>query len=145
VFDLYAMVERAVRRSQGPDGTIVLRYDAKTQWLSGRESDLETAVLNLLDNALRFSPPGASVELEVSDAPKNRIEISVTDHGPGITQEQMPHVFERFYTTDRDRDGTGLGLAIVKSVAVAHGGNVTVSSTPGSGARFVLSLPAPAT
>jgi two-component system sensor histidine kinase ChvG len=142
VFDLYAMVERAVRRSQGPDGDVVLRYAAKSQWLSGRESDLETAVLNLLDNALRFSPPGASVELEVSDEPKNRVEIRVSDQGPGITAEQMPHVFERFYTTDRDRDGTGLGLAIVKSVAIAHGGSVTVTSTPGSGARFVISLPA---
>ena len=140
-FDLHAMLERAVRRSQGPDGNIVFRYRASSQWFSGRESDLETAVLNLLDNALRFSPPGANVELEANDETKGRIEINVTDRGPGITPEQMPHVFERFYTTDRDRDGTGLGLAIVKSVAVAHGGSVSVDSTPGKGARFSLSLP----
>ena len=141
VFDLYAMLERAVRRSQGPDGNLVFRYGASSQWFSGRESDLETAVLNLLDNALRFAPPGTSVELDVSDEGKSRIEIRVTDHGAGITEEQMPHVFERFYTTDRDRDGTGLGLAIVKSVAVAHGGSISVDSTPGEGARFTLSLP----
>lgn len=141
IFDLRAMVERAVHRSQGPDGNIVLHYRASRQWFSGREADLETAVLNLLDNALRFSPPGESVELEVSDTPKGRLEIRVSDRGPGITEEQMPHVFERFYTTDRDRDGTGLGLAIVKSVAVAHGGNVSVTSAPGAGARFVIALP----
>jgi signal transduction histidine kinase len=65
----------------------------------------------------------------------------VTDNGPGILPEQLPHIFERFYTTDRDREGTGLGLAIVKSVAVAHGGCVQVTSAPGAGARFVISLP----
>jgi two-component system sensor histidine kinase ChvG len=141
VFDLYALVERAVRRSQGPDGTIVLEYTASTQWFTGRESDLETALLNLLDNALRFSPPGGKVELSVADAPGSRLEIAVSDHGPGISPEQLPHIFERFYTTDRDREGTGLGLAIVKSVAVAHGGKVDVASAPGAGARFVISLP----
>ncbi len=140
-FDLHALVERALRRSQGPDGSIVLEYTASTRWFTGRESDLETALLNLLDNALRFSPAGGRVELAVADAPGSRLEIRVTDDGPGILPEQLPHIFERFYTTDRDRDGTGLGLAIVKSVAIAHGGSVEVTSTPGAGARFVISLP----
>ena len=70
-----------MRRSQGPDGTIMLEYTASTQWFTGRESDLETALLNLLDNALRFSPPGGKVELSVADAPGSRLEIAVSDHG----------------------------------------------------------------
>jgi two-component system, OmpR family, sensor histidine kinase ChvG len=81
-----------------------------------RESDLETALLNLLDNAQRFSPDGQAVSLVVSGPGEDgMVVLRVTDLGPGILAEHVPRVFDRFFTTDAERDGTGLGLAIVKS------------------------------
>jgi len=106
-----------------------------------RESDLETALLNLLDNAQRFSPDGKAVSLVVSGpGDDGMLRLRVTDLGPGILAEHAPRVFDRFFTTDAERDGTGLGLAIVKSVASAHGGQVSFESQPGR-TCFELRLP----
>jgi two-component system sensor histidine kinase MprB len=101
---------------------------------------VERAVLNLLDNAVKYSPPGAPIEVTVRDG-----EVVVEDHGPGIAEEDMPRVFDRFYraAAARAKPGSGLGLAIVREAAEAHGGRATVESSPG-GARFRLSLPATA-
>jgi two-component system sensor histidine kinase ChvG len=105
-------------------------------------TDLETALLNQLDNALRFSPPGVAVEMAVRGERGARfVEIAVTDRGPGIPPEHLPRIFDRFYTTDAERDGTGLGLAIAKSVALSHGGSVAAEAPPEGGARFVVRLP----
>jgi two-component system sensor histidine kinase ChvG len=143
VVDLRALCERAIQRCQTPDGAAVLSYVSSVHLVRAREGDLETALLNLLDNALRFSPPGVPVELAVhGDRAARFLEISVTDRGPGIPPEHLPRVFERFYTTDRERDGTGLGLAIVKSVALSHGGTAVVQCPTEGGARFVIRLPA---
>ena len=99
---------------------------------------MERAVSNLLDNAVKYSPPGAPIEVTVRDG-----EVVVADHGPGIAEEDMPRIFDRFYraATARSKPGAGLGLAIVREAAEAHGGRATVESSPG-GARFRLSLPA---
>jgi two-component system sensor histidine kinase ChvG len=140
--DLAALCRRAIDRSRTPDGDITLSYSASVHLVRARESDLETALLNLLDNAVRFSPSGVPVEMAVRGgrgAPF--VEISVTDHGPGIAPEQLPRIFERFYTTDAERDGTGLGLAIVRAVVVAHGGSVDVTTPEGGGASFLVRLP----
>jgi two-component system sensor histidine kinase ChvG len=140
--DLAALCRRAIDRSRTPDGEIVLSYTATVHLVRAREGDLETALLNLLDNAQRFSPAGVPVELSVRGqrgAPA--VEISVTDRGPGILPEHLPRIFERFYTTDAERDGTGLGLAIVRSVAMAHGGSVEVAKPEGGGATFLVRLP----
>jgi two-component system, OmpR family, phosphate regulon sensor histidine kinase PhoR len=106
---------------------------------------LERAVVNLIDNALKFSDPDSSVEIAAVEA-NEEIEIFVADHGSGIERQHLPRLFERFYRVDtsrsRDEGGTGLGLAIVKHVAQLHGGRVTVESTPGVGSTFRIFLPA---
>jgi len=101
---------------------------------------VERAVLNLLDNAVKYSPAGAPIEVSVRDG-----EVVVEDHGPGIAEEDLPRVFDRFYRAAgaRAKPGSGLGLAIVREAAEAHGGRATVESSAG-GARFRLSLPATA-
>ncbi len=98
---------------------------------------LERAVSNLLDNAVKYSPDGAPIEVSVRGG-----EVIVADHGPGIADEDLPRVFDRFYraATARSKPGAGLGLAIVREAAEAHGGRATAESSP-SGARFRLVLP----
>lgn len=103
----------------------------------GRSADLRRAVMNLVENAQRFSP---SVALSI-ERKRDLARILVDDHGPGIPEDERERVFERFYTTDGDRQGTGLGLAIVRAVAEAHGGAAYVVERPGGGARFVLEVP----
>jgi two-component system, OmpR family, sensor histidine kinase MprB len=99
---------------------------------------LERAVLNLLDNAVKYSPTGAPIEVSVREG-----EVVVADHGPGVADEDLPRVFDRFYraAAARSKPGAGLGLAIVREAAEAHGGTASVQSSPG-GARFSLTLPA---
>ena len=141
--DLEALLRRAVDRSQGPDGTVVLDYASSMPAIHARPADLETALLNLLDNALKFSPPGVPVSVRVDGrAGEPFLTISVEDRGSGIPEPHLTRIFERFFTTDADRSGTGLGLAIVKSVVEALGGSVEVRSAVGKGTRFTLRLPA---
>jgi two-component system sensor histidine kinase ChvG len=84
---------------------------------------VKSALLNLLDNALRFSPPGAPVTVRVGGRPgEGFVTIDVADRGPGSPEPGLPRIFERFFTTDADRSGTGLRLAIVMSVAESLGG-----------------------
>ena len=105
---------------------------------------LEQAVVNLVDNAIKYSPAGGSVQVgcEVTD---DELAISVRDQGPGIAREHLPRLFERFYRVDkarsRDLGGTGLGLAIVKHITQAHGGRVSVESVLGEGSTFRIHLP----
>jgi two-component system, OmpR family, sensor histidine kinase ChvG len=140
--ELPTLLERAIERSQGPDQTIELSYESPVTLLSVRETDVETALLNLLDNALRFSPDGAPVRVVVKGDPDGReLGISVVDRGPGVPEAHRARVFDRFFTTESDREGTGLGLAIVSSVAHAHGGSVEVDETSGGGATFTMRLP----
>ncbi len=139
---LEELVRRVVRRSQGPGGNLVVDYRARVALIQARAVDLETALANLLDNALRFSPEGSAVTIRVDeDSPGRTVSIHVIDRGAGIQAAHQPHLFERFFTTDADGEGSGLGLAIVKSVADAHGGSVTVRSETGQGSEFVLTLP----
>jgi two-component system, OmpR family, sensor histidine kinase MprB len=99
---------------------------------------LERAVGNLLDNAVKYSPAGAPIEVSVRDG-----EVVVADQGPGVADEDLPRIFDRFYRSAaaRSKPGAGLGLAIVREAATAHGGTATVESTS-RGARFRLTLPA---
>jgi two-component system sensor histidine kinase MprB len=99
---------------------------------------VERAVGNLLDNAVKYSPPGAPIEVSVRDG-----EVVVADHGPGIAEEDLPRIFDRFYRAAgaRSKPGAGLGLAIVREAAEAHGGKASAESSA-SGARFRLMLPA---
>ncbi len=106
--------------------------------VAGSRDAIGGALLNLLENALQWTPAGGSVELRSSLAGAD-VSLSVADSGPGIAPEAAERLFEPFYTTRQE--GTGLGLAIVRSVAEAHGGSVSVESAPGCGARFALRLP----
>jgi PAS domain S-box-containing protein len=105
------------------------------------------ALVNLLVNAERYSPVGGVVRVAAARVRPGRIEIAVADHGAGIPEEHLPHVFERFYQVRDDRSANhrggalGLGLAIVKSIVEAHGGTVRVRSRLGRGTTFTLSLP----
>jgi two-component system phosphate regulon sensor histidine kinase PhoR len=105
---------------------------------------LEQAVINLLDNAIKYSDEGGPVEISASRH-ADEITIEVRDEGCGIDREDIPRLFERFYRVDKARSrklgGTGLGLAIVKHIMQAHGGSVIVASTPGEGSTFTLHLP----
>jgi two-component system sensor histidine kinase SenX3 len=103
-----------------------------------------SALVNLLENAVKYSDPGAPVEVAVT-LQGGRVHITVRDHGIGIPKRDLERIFERFYRVDRARSrqtgGTGLGLAIVRHVAQAHGGEVSVESVEGEGSMFVLHLP----
>jgi two-component system sensor histidine kinase SenX3 len=111
----------------------------------GDEDLLVTALRNLLENAVAYSPDKTRVVITTRTASSWMAEISVTDQGIGIPERDRERIFERFYRVDPARSratgGTGLGLAIVKHVTAAHGGNVTVWSSEGSGSTFTLRLP----
>lgn len=125
--------------------------------VAGDRRDLVSAVANLVDNAVKYSEPGATVAVTVastgSEAPADptvpadrKVIVSVSDTGVGIPSRDMERIFERFYRVDRARaratGGTGLGLSIVRHVAVNHGGTVRVTSAEGVGSTFELELPA---
>lgn len=109
---------------------------------------IQQALVNLLDNAIKFSPPGSGIETILScDARSWR--LAVRDHGPGIPPREQKKIFERFYRPGnelrRETQGTGIGLSLVKAIAEAHGGKVELESRPGSGSTFTLLIPIDAT
>ena len=105
---------------------------------------IEQALINLIDNAVKYSDEKGAIEISAA-AGEKAIDISVADHGMGIASEHLPRLFERFYRVDKARSrkmgGTGLGLSIVKHIMRAHGGTVSVESTLGEGSTFTLHLP----
>jgi len=108
-------------------------------------SRLHRALLNLLDNAVRFSPDGGTVQVRLRSGPSWCL-LSVRDQGPGLSEDDLDHLFERFYRGDRararsPRGGSGLGLAIVQQIAHAHGGRVQAANHPEGGALLELLLP----
>lgn len=139
-FDLAAMVGRVVDRTHAEDQPVDVTWHTPLRRWTGRVEDLERALLNLVENGLRFSEPGVAVEIHVRQVPEKRLAIEVRDRGPGVPDAHRRKVFERFFTTDADRHGTGLGLAIVKSVAEAHGGKIELESPAGGGALFRMTL-----
>lgn len=126
----------AVAGRHHPDVAFVLH--AEPVVVDGAPDRLGRAVGNLLQNAAKHSPRGAQVRVAVDPS-----GVTVRDAGPGITDEDLPHLFDRFYrgATSRSLPGTGLGLAIVRQVAEAHHGTVQAANDPDGGARFTLSLP----
>ena len=113
--------------------------------VAGDSTQLEQLLRNLIDNALKYGGADSPVEVGVSAPRANTIELTVTDHGPGIAPEHLPHLTRRFYRTDPGRSrasgGTGLGLAIVKHIVERHRGKLDITSTLGEGTRVTISLP----
>ncbi|WP_433268099.1 sensor histidine kinase [Actinosynnema sp. CS-041913] len=142
--DLVEVVERALDRARRRAPADV-KFDVRLQpWsLLGDSSALERAVLNLLDNAVKFSPSGGVVRLELKQLGDGSVVLEVADAGPGIADADLPHVFERFYRSSEARTlpGSGLGLAIVKQAAERHGGAAYAGRAPEGGALFALRLP----
>jgi two-component system phosphate regulon sensor histidine kinase PhoR len=126
-------------------GVEILRdLPRETLRFRGDRRQLEQAVVNLLDNAVKYTDPGGQITLCIRHG-ENENHLIVSDTGVGIPQEHLPRIFERFYRVDRARSrelgGTGLGLAIVKHITQAHGGRVEVDSFPGQGSTFRIILP----
>ena len=113
-------------------------HDAGEARLSGSREALTGALVNLLENAMQWSPTDACVSLQ-SEIIGDEVFLRVRDTGPGIEAATLERMFDPFFTTRAD--GTGLGLAIVRGVAQAHGGEIIVQSTVGNGAMFALRLP----
>jgi two-component system sensor histidine kinase MprB len=132
------LVREAVARARRHAPTARLQVSSEPCVVLGSRAALARAIGNLLDNAVKWSPPDEPVEVGVHDG-----EVTVRDHGPGIPDEDLPHVFDRFYRAPAARGlpGSGLGLAIVKHVADGHGGSACAQAAPGGGALLRLSLP----
>jgi heavy metal sensor kinase len=110
--------------------------------VAGDRDRLKQTLVNLVDNAIKYTPTGGTVSVDVAVA-ADKACITVSDNGIGITPEHQAHIFDRFYraSPDRGEEGAGLGLAIVRSICHAHGGTVAVTSTPGTGSTFQVELP----
>lgn len=136
--ELAAVVGQAVARVRRRTTTVTVEARTQPWWLLGDAAALERAITNLLDNAVKWSPPGGVVTVELIEG-----TVVVTDQGEGIGTDDLPHVFDRFYrsTASRTMPGSGLGLSIVKAVAERHGGQVRAGNAPDGGAAFWFSVP----
>jgi len=136
------VVAESVRRAERNFPAI--RFDARLEpaLIEGMPDRLSRVVNNLLDNAARHSPPGGHVEVELRPV-GGQARLSVRDHGPGVAEADLPHVFDRFYrgASSRGRQGSGLGLSIVRQVVEQHGGSVAAQNAADGGALFTIHLP----
>jgi heavy metal sensor kinase len=150
--DLAELVERSVQMFQGVADVTGVRLtlvpaNGETR-VRGQTSRLRQVVNNLIDNAIKFTPPGGHVTVRLGASHSNgRVLLSVADTGEGIAPADLPHIFERFYRADRSRRrtdgprGTGLGLSICEAIVQSHGGELTVHSELARGSTFTVSLP----
>jgi two-component system sensor histidine kinase MprB len=127
----------AVERARRNRPEVTFTTELEESLVQGVPETIDRAVANLLDNAAKWSPPGGEVEVKVRDA-----AVSVRDHGPGIDEDDLPYVFDRFYRAPsaRGMPGSGLGLAIVRQVAESHRGDVVAERVEGGGTRMTLRL-----
>ncbi len=136
-----------VRDRHGPTAAaagVTLVCEESSAAVDADPGRLEQALSNLVNNAIRFTPPGGEVRLSAHALPTG-IRFEVADTGPGIAAGDQARVFDRFYKQDasRSRSGTGLGLSIVRAIAEAHGGQAALHSRPGEGSRFSVTIPGP--
>jgi heavy metal sensor kinase len=146
-FDLAALVATTADQMSllAEDKHITVVCDSSERvMIEGDQARLKQVVVNLLDNAIKYTPNGGRIKLKIAQEEGNAV-LDVADDGIGIPPEALPHVFKRFFRVDgsrsRDQGGAGLGLSIVKSICDAHGARVEVSSTPGQGSRFRIRQP----
>lgn len=123
---------------------IKIEYEKKDIQISCDKDKITQALVNILSNAIRYSNEGSTIVIE-EKLKDDKLSISIEDQGLGISAEDLPYVFERFYRADKSRTratgGTGIGLTIVKSIVTSHGGEVKVESELGKGSRFTIILP----
>ncbi len=142
---LLAQVESEAKVLSAGRHTLVVPQNLESQ-LAGAQNELLSAITNLVNNAVRYTPEGGRIEVTWKVLSDGAGELAVTDTGPGIAREHLPRLTERFYRVDgsrsRDTGGTGLGLSIVKHVAQRHGGELDIRSEVGKGSTFRLVFPA---
>ncbi|MBZ5738014.1 sensor histidine kinase [Nocardioides mangrovi] len=136
--DLPEVLDRAVARVRRRATGIAIEVETEPWYVVGESAGLERAITNLLDNAAKWSPSGGTIHVRLAEG-----VLSVDDEGPGIAEEDRPHVFDRFYRARESRSmpGSGLGLSIVRQAVERHAGSVHVDESPYGGARLVMSLP----
>ncbi len=142
--DLAALVRGAARDAErlATNPVSLAVTTPETAWAEVDAMQIRQVLDILLDNALKYTPEGGTVEVRVSRSP-GMATIRVTDSGPGIPEDQLPYIFDRFYRADPSRStpGTGLGLAIAKQIVARHAGSLTAENAPAGGASFTLRLP----
>ena len=138
VLDLAEVVDRAVERVRRRASSLEFDVNTEPWWVTGESGPLERAVTNLLDNAAKWSPPLGTVRVNL-----HKGTLLVEDQGHGIAEQDLPHVFDRFYRSPEARTmpGSGLGLSIVRQVAERHGGTVQAGRSRDGGAAFWMSIP----
>ncbi len=146
--DYPALIHRVITRlePQAAERQVEIQFtlDGTCPQLSLDAQRIEQILHNLLDNALRYTPAGGTIDM-LCVVSNNQCELTVRDSGAGIPSEDLKHIFERFYRADKSRSrvdgGTGLGLSIARKIAQAHDGDLNASNHPDGGAQFTLTLP----
>ena len=145
-FDLSALIGRVTTNFEGQylEKGVRLAFQHHEEMIEGDSDKLSQVAINLLSNALKYTGEGGVVTVQLTGE-EDCIKLSVRDTGTGIPPEDLPHIFERFYRTDKSRNrltgGAGIGLTITKAIVEAHGGSIAAVSTPGEGSRFTVTLP----
>jgi two-component system OmpR family sensor kinase len=146
--DMATIIDNAVGKMtpQARQAQINLKFKLATiPQIIGDADRLSQVITNLIDNALKYTPAGGTVTVRADQVDGN-IEVAISDTGAGISPEDLPHIFDRFFQTDKSRrggsgHGVGLGLAIAREIVIAHNGSIEVVSSPGSGSTFVVKIP----
>jgi signal transduction histidine kinase len=149
--DMLRLVDRVVSRlapQAEAEGLLLQVQKSTEEGVAWADPDrVEQVLVNLLDNAIKYSLPGGAIVVEVGDRPPDRVQVQVRDEGIGIPAEELDRIGERFYRADKARSraegGSGLGLAIARALVQAHGGNLRLDSREGSGTVVIFTLPAP--
>jgi len=140
------VIQKAIelfRLSAAEKGVHVVSEVPESAVVSGDLHSLQRMIVNLLENAVKYTQSGGTVTVSINSREKDHMVITVKDTGIGISDEDLPHIFERLYRCDTSRSepGFGLGLSLAMAIARAHGGNITASSRPGKGSLFTVTLP----